>query len=100
MMRMRLGTDRIARLQLVDSCVLVLVSSFQESILNECATFIDRGDIAKLQMMFRLMNRTKSGIEPMLVCVSEYIRRQGLEDMRNNAEAITTVHLIWLRLHD
>lgn len=42
-------------------------------------------------MMFRLLNRTASGIDPMLVCVNKFIREQGLQDMAANADVITTV---------
>jgi len=42
-------------------------------------------------MMFRLMNRTDNGIAPMLDCVDKHIREQGLQDMIDNADTITSV---------
>lgn len=43
-------------------------------------------------MMFRLMNRTATGINPMLDCVDKHIKAQGLHDMTENAESITSVY--------
>ena len=47
--------------------------------------------ISELGLMFSLLNRIPDGINPMLECLHEYIIQQGLADMINCANIITTV---------
>ncbi len=42
-------------------------------------------------MMFRLIDRSPTGIPTMLKCLDEHIRCEGLSDMVANAQTITSV---------
>lgn len=44
-----------------------------------------------LQRLYRLIRRTRSGIDTVLKCIDTHIRTEGLNDMRNNAENLSTV---------
>ena len=46
---------------------------------------------AELRLMFSLMNRIAGGVEPMLRDLEAYIVQSGLDDMKANADIITTV---------
>ncbi|CAI4226108.1 unnamed protein product [Auanema sp. JU1783] len=75
--------------KLVESCVQILVIEFEEQILAVCPGLIERNDVEKLQMLYRLVKRTPTGIEIILKCIDEHIRHEGLNDMKSNAETIT-----------
>ena len=45
----------------------------------------------ELSLMFSLMDRIPSGVEPMLQDLETYILQSGLDDMKANADIITTV---------
>lgn len=88
---------------MLESCVRVLVEEFQDQLLAECPQLIKEKHIdselsnvrnaSELRMLYRLIKRTPSGIETILNCIDEHIRTEGLNDMKNNAAAITTVGL-------
>ena len=42
-------------------------------------------------MMFQLMDRVPSGVEPMITNLESYIVNTGLDDMKAAADIITTV---------
>lgn len=44
-------------------------------------------------MLYRLVKRTPTGIDTVLQYINEYIKAEGLNDMRMNAETIVTVGL-------
>lgn len=46
---------------------------------------------AELHLMFSLMDKVPSGIEPMLKNLEDHIMNAGLADMVASAETITTV---------
>ena len=46
---------------LIDSCVNVLVTSFKDTILAECAGMIRNNETAKLLQMYKLMDRVPDG---------------------------------------
>ncbi|PIK56997.1 putative cullin-5 [Apostichopus japonicus] len=75
---------------LVQACVNVLVKSFKDEILRECAPMIKINETAKLNLMLRLMDRVTDGISPMLEDLEQHIREAGLADMVSAAEVITT----------
>nr|XP_023664828.1 cullin-5-like isoform X1 [Paramormyrops kingsleyae] len=75
---------------LLDCCVNVLVSSFKETILVECAGMIQRNETDKLHLMFSLMDKVPNGVEPMLKDLEEHIMSAGLADMVAAAESITS----------
>ncbi|VDP15393.1 unnamed protein product [Onchocerca flexuosa] len=81
-------TDSVEKL--VERCVKVLVVQFQEQILAECPTLINEGQIEKLRMLYRLINRTSDGIDNVLKFLDIFIRTEALNDMRANANTITT----------
>ena len=74
---------------LIDSCVSVLVTSFKETILAECAGMIKLNETEKLQMMFKLLDRVPDGIDPMLAVLEGHIYQDGIADMVSSAEVIT-----------
>ena len=41
--------------------------------------------------MFSLLDRIPAGVEPMLQDLEDYIQQSGLDDMKGNADIITTV---------
>ncbi|MCP9262715.1 Cullin-5 [Dirofilaria immitis] len=81
-------TDSVEKL--VERCVKVLVVQFQEQILAECPTLINEGQIEKLRMLYRLINRTSDGIDTVLKFLDTFIRTEALNDMRANSSSITT----------
>ena len=58
---------------LTESCVNVLVTSFKDTILAECAGMIRLNETEKLHMMFKLLDRVTKGIEPMLAVLEAHI---------------------------
>ena len=74
---------------LIDSCVSVLVTSFKDTILAECAGMIKLNETEKLQMMFKLLDRVPDGIDPMLAVLEGHIYQDGIADMVSSAEVIT-----------
>lgn len=74
---------------LTDCCVSVLVSTFRNTILAECASMIKSNETEKLQLMFKLMDRVPDGIAPMLKDLEEHIVHAGLADMVASADIIT-----------
>ncbi|KAA0701878.1 Cullin-5 [Triplophysa tibetana] len=75
---------------LMECCVNALVTSFKETILAECPGMIKRNETDKLHLMFSLMDKVPSGIEPMLKDLEDHIISAGLADMVAAAETITT----------
>jgi len=74
---------------LTESCVNVLVTSFKDTILAECAGMIRLNETEKLHMMFKLLDRVTKGIEPMLAVLEAHIYQAGIADMVASAEVIT-----------
>ncbi|CAH1402829.1 unnamed protein product [Nezara viridula] len=74
---------------LTDCCVNVLVSTFRNTILAECAEMIKSNETEKLQLMFKLMDRVPDGIAPMLKDLEDHIINAGLADMVASADVIT-----------
>ncbi|VDK84517.1 unnamed protein product [Litomosoides sigmodontis] len=85
-------TDSVEKL--VERCVEVLVVQFQEQILAECPVLINEGQIesllSELRILYRLINRTSDGIDSILKFLDIFIRTEALNDMRANANTITT----------
>ncbi|XP_013992552.1 cullin-5 isoform X1 [Salmo salar] len=75
---------------LMECCVNTLVTSFKETILAECPGMIRRNETEKLHLMFSLMDKVPSGMEPMLKDLEEHIMSAGLADMVASAETITS----------
>uniref|UniRef100_A0A4W5MXP4 Cullin-5 n=1 Tax=Hucho hucho TaxID=62062 RepID=A0A4W5MXP4_9TELE len=91
---------------LMECCVNALVTSFKESILAECPGMIRRNETeseygrsapgtkgsasSELHLMFSLMDKVPSGIEPMLKDLEDHIMSAGLADMVASAETITS----------
>ncbi|XP_067278974.1 cullin-5 isoform X4 [Pseudorasbora parva] len=90
---------------LMECCVNALVTSFKETILAECPGMIKRNETeseygrssgtkgsasSELHLMFSLMDKVPSGIEPMLKDLEDHIMNAGLADMVASAETITT----------
>ncbi|XP_077089163.1 cullin-5 isoform X2 [Siphateles boraxobius] len=94
-----------AFIQLMECCVNALVTSFKETILAECPGMIKRNETeseygrssgtkgsasSELHLMFSLMDKVPSGIEPMLKDLEDHILNAGLADMVATAETITS----------
>ncbi|CAB1316647.1 unnamed protein product [Coregonus sp. 'balchen'] len=96
---------------LMECCVNALVTSFKETILAECPGMIKRNEteseygrsapgtkgsassvlpLLELHLMFSLMDKVPSGIEPMLKDLENHIMSAGLADMMASAETITS----------
>uniref|UniRef100_A0A8C7GWC5 Cullin-5 n=1 Tax=Oncorhynchus kisutch TaxID=8019 RepID=A0A8C7GWC5_ONCKI len=75
---------------LMECCVNALVTSFKETILSECPGMIKQNETEKLHLMFSLMDKVPSGIEPMLNDLEDHIMSAGLADMMASAETITS----------
>ncbi|XP_057216080.1 cullin-5 isoform X4 [Triplophysa rosa] len=90
---------------LMECCVNALVTSFKETILAECPGMIKRNETeseygrssvtkgsanSELHLMFSLMDKVPSGIEPVLKDLEDHIMSAGLADMVASAESITT----------
>uniref|UniRef100_A0A8C7LUI6 Cullin-5 n=1 Tax=Oncorhynchus mykiss TaxID=8022 RepID=A0A8C7LUI6_ONCMY len=75
---------------LMECCVNALVTSFKETILAECPGMIKQNETEKLHLMFSLMDKVPSGIEPMLNDLEDHIMSAGLADMMASAETITS----------
>nr|CAB3234773.1 cullin-5-like [Phallusia mammillata] len=71
-------------------CVSVLVSRFTDAMLAECPHMIRENETDQLSLMFNLMNRVPDGINPIIKYLSEYILQQGLTDMKECRDIITT----------
>lgn len=74
----------------MEKAVIALVESFEDTILAECSKLIASKDVERLQRLYRLIRRTRSGIDTVLKCIDTHIRTEGLNDMRNNAENLST----------
>uniref|UniRef100_A0A8C2X1N3 Cullin-5 n=1 Tax=Cyclopterus lumpus TaxID=8103 RepID=A0A8C2X1N3_CYCLU len=75
---------------LMECCVNALVTLFKETLLVESPGMIKRNETDKLHLMFSLMDKVPSGIEPMLKDLEEHIVNAGLADMVAAAETITS----------
>uniref|UniRef100_A0A3Q2FWC7 Cullin-5 n=1 Tax=Cyprinodon variegatus TaxID=28743 RepID=A0A3Q2FWC7_CYPVA len=75
---------------LMECCVNALVTSFKETILAECPGMIKRNETDRLHLMFSLMDKVPSGIDPMLKDLEDHIMSAGLADMVASAETITS----------
>lgn len=67
----------------------VLVGNALPAILAECAPLIKAGEIERLQLMFRLLERVPDGVQPMLQELESHITSAGLADMLAAADIIT-----------
>lgn len=76
--------------RLLERCVDVLVVQFQDQLLAECPSLISTNQVEKLRMLYRLINRTPSGIPFILEYLDQYIRTEALHDMMANASTIAT----------
>ncbi|CAI2354467.1 unnamed protein product [Caenorhabditis sp. 36 PRJEB53466] len=74
----------------MEKAVIALVENFEDTILAECSKLIAQRDVERLQRLYRLIRRTRSGIETVLKCIDTHIRTEGLNDMRNNADSLAT----------
>ncbi|CAL2045173.1 unnamed protein product [Caenorhabditis brenneri] len=74
----------------MEMAVIALVENFEDTILAECSKLIAERDVERLQRLYRLIRRTRSGIETVLKCIDNHIRTEGLNDMKNNAENLST----------
>ncbi|KAI1720683.1 cullin family domain-containing protein [Ditylenchus destructor] len=74
--------------KLIEKCVDVLVIEYQDQFLAEAPALIKASETDRLKMMYRLINRTPNGITTLLNILAKYIKAEGLDAMKANAEAI------------
>lgn len=74
---------------LASCCVSVLVGDTLPILLAESAPLIKAGEMDRLQLMFRLLDRVADGVEPMLKHLESHIVSAGLQDMVSAADVIT-----------
>lgn len=75
---------------LTQCCEDVLVNEHLPTLLVECAPLTRAGETEKLQLMFRLLDRVKDGVKPLLRYLEEHIISAGLADMMASADIITS----------
>jgi cullin-5 len=75
---------------LLQKCLDVLYNNYEEQILAECIGLIKLNDIEKLQMIYRLAHRTPNGSKVIKETLFHYIRREGLDQMIQNANDVTS----------
>lgn len=74
---------------LVRRCEQVLLAGPLPTLLAECAPLIRAGETARLQLMFRLLDRVPEGVQPMLCDLEAHILSAGLADMVAAADLVT-----------
>lgn len=74
---------------LAQCCVSVLIGDHLPTLLAECPPLIQAGEIERLQLMFRLLDRVPGGVDPMLRDLEYHIVAAGLGDMLASADIIT-----------
>ena len=75
---------------LMKDLITVLVQKYQTQILDECAGMIKRNETKELALMFTVVDRRDGGVNRMLEDLEIHIIEQGLKDMMESAEVITT----------
>ena len=75
---------------LMGDLVGVLVQKYKTQILDECAGMIERNETEKLALMFSLVDRVDGSVNRVLEGLEAHITQQGLKDMMESAEVITT----------
>ncbi|VDN51553.1 unnamed protein product [Dracunculus medinensis] len=76
--------------KLLERLVQVIVEQFEDQILGECNSLLKSNHMDMLKKMYRLINRTSSGIPKILGCLDQYIRIEAFEEMKANVDTITT----------
>ena len=71
-------------------CVQVFVASFKDLMLAQAAEMIRDNETEKLALMFGLVDRITSSIDPILQNLETHIKEQGLADMKFSAETIVS----------
>lgn len=74
---------------LAECCVRVLISDHLPTLLAECRPLIETGETERLNLMFRLLDRVRGGVDPMLNDLENHIISAGLSDMVSSADIIT-----------
>ena len=71
------------------TCIDVLVTKYQDEMINECRNLIQNNDIKNLNILFQLLDQIPN-VEPLLIDLEEYILYEGLMIMKVNSETITS----------
>ena len=74
----------------MEKCVQVLIINFQDQLLAETTSLIKSGQIGRLQILYRLINRTCDGIPILLDALRSHICVEGLAAMHAHAAEICT----------
>lgn len=74
---------------LIQTCVKALIGDHMNIIIAECAALIREYETEKLNLMFRLLDRVRDGVEPMLRDLESHIVTAGLADMLSASDVIT-----------
>ncbi|XP_019847093.1 cullin-5 [Bactrocera dorsalis] len=74
---------------LIQTCVKALVGDHMNIIIAECAALIREYETEKLNLMFRLLDRVRDGVDPMLRDLESHIVTAGLADMLSASDVIT-----------
>jgi len=74
----------------MEKCVQVLIINYQDQILAEAPGLIKSGQIDRLQILYRLINRTLDGIPTLLDDLRSHICEEGLAAMKAHAAEICT----------
>uniref|UniRef100_A0A914MG67 Cullin-5 n=1 Tax=Meloidogyne incognita TaxID=6306 RepID=A0A914MG67_MELIC len=83
-------TDGKSKGKLMEKCVQVLIINYQDQILAEAPGLIKSGQIDRLQILYRLINRTLDGIPTLLDALRSHICEEGLAAMKAHAAEICT----------
>ncbi|KAL7073247.1 hypothetical protein ACQ4LE_007112 [Meloidogyne hapla] len=82
--------DGKSREKLMEKCVQVLIINYQDQLLAEASSLIKIGQIERLQILYRLINRTLDGIPTLLDALRSHICVEGLAAMQAHAAEICT----------
>lgn len=74
----------------MEKCVQVLIINYQDQLLAEASSLIKSGQIDRLKILYRLINRTNDGIPILLDALRTHICTEGLAAMHAHAAEICT----------
>lgn len=66
----------------IDEAVRVLVGGVKETLLAECRALLNENAVAHLRRLFRLVDRVKNGVDPMLDTFEALLFETGIEKLK------------------
>ena len=66
----------------IDAAVRVLVAGVKETLIAECRALINENAVSHLRRLFRLVDRVKNGVDPMLDTFEVLLFETGIEKLK------------------